>query len=318
MSVQHDQLGPCALDDCPEDTTAGLGCGQASVWAAGQPTAAAADLMAGQVLQQLLQGQRQVQVQALSRPAFPQLHSQKMDSAAAAAAPATAQHDAVSGEPAAAPTKATPAAAAQAVAAAPGKALTQPLLQANCPPGVPLHQLASLQLSMERLASAAGLAGLCPALRILHLDANQLQTLDGIEGLVQLQELSLRGNQLRSMKQLEAMGKLRRLHLDHNCLTRVEGLGRCSQLHTLTLGSNGLSSLEPAALHGCCQSLQVSGSMDTGMWEPLQQLHMIRHVSLAAGCWLLMAVRAVVLALLRLWCSSWAERPAGCKSCRQP
>jgi hypothetical protein len=253
VSVQHDQLAPCALDDYPEENTAGLGGGQPCAWAAGQALEPAADIMAGQALQQLLQGQQQLQ--ALSRPAFPQLQLQHVTSACTAA---TAASCTASQEPANDPSKAVPQQAAPAMAAAgPGQALTQALLQANCPAGVPLHQLASLQLSMERLASAAGLAGLCPDLLCLHLDSNQLQTLDGIEGLVELQELSLRGNQLRSMRQLAAMGKLRRLHLDHNCLTRVEGLGRCSQLHTLTLGSNGITGLEPAALQGCSDSLQV-------------------------------------------------------------
>jgi Leucine-rich repeat (LRR) protein len=158
-------------------------------------------------------------------------------------------------------------------ASGPGRALSQALLQANAPAGLPLAQLARLQLSMEQLASAAGLESYCPALQSLALESNQLRGLEGMRGLSQLQELSLRGNQLSSMLPLAALSRLRRLALDHNCVTSVEGLAGSRQLQQLTLSSNGITSLAAAALEGCRATLQVGAARVAGVIAPAHGLH---------------------------------------------
>lgn len=67
-----------------------------------------------------------------------------------------------------------------------GKALTRAMVAANAG-AANLATLQRLDLGLEGLGSVAGLDALCPALRCVTLNANQLTSLAGLAGLAQLQ-----------------------------------------------------------------------------------------------------------------------------------
>ncbi|KAG2444570.1 hypothetical protein HXX76_001315 [Chlamydomonas incerta] len=106
-------------------------------------------------------------------------------------------------------------------------------LGANC-----ISSIASLQLG-------AALAGL----RSLFLQANDITRVDGLEGLLALQELVLDRNRVRYLdpEQLLGVPRLRELRLEENGLRSLSGLHPLARsLQALHVGSNRIS--EPADL----------------------------------------------------------------------
>nr|ADI46933.1 MTM0638 [Volvox carteri f. nagariensis] len=134
-----------------------------------------------------------------------------------------------------------------------------------------LLHLLHLDLCLERLTSLQGLDLICPMLRSLSADANQMSSLEGLQGLTGLEELSLKQNHLASLLQLshagQAMGPalpsgscLKWLMLDSNELSgQLKGLKGCSGLRSLSLADNFLTDmgteLEP------CKSMLTSLSL---------------------------------------------------------
>ncbi|MEW5308003.1 MAG: hypothetical protein WDW36_010367 [Sanguina aurantia] len=105
----------------------------------------------------------------------------------------------------------------------------------------PLNALTSLDLSLERLSTLAGLDALCPTLTALTANSNQLPTLSGLGRLSSLTHLSLKANCLSTLHSLPT-AHLQTLLLDGNQLhtpASLTALPQCSSLHTLSLADNG-------------------------------------------------------------------------------
>nr|BCL66261.1 hypothetical protein [Volvox reticuliferus] len=159
-----------------------------------------------------------------------------------------------------------------------------------------LPPLFRLDLGLERLTSLHGLDCLCPSLRSLSADANQLSSLDGLNGLVKLQALSLKQNHLTSLVHLAQTGQalvalpsgtcLQRLMLDSNKLSgQLKGLSRCSGLRSLSLADNALtdvgSDLEPS--RAVLTSLSVRCNHLTSLGLQLASLTTLRELDVSGN-----------------------------------
>ncbi|GLI62877.1 hypothetical protein VaNZ11_005631 [Volvox africanus] len=158
-----------------------------------------------------------------------------------------------------------------------------------------LPPLFRLDLGLERLTSLQGLDSLCPSLRSLSADANQLSSLEGLEGLLKLQELSLKQNQLTSLVHLVQTGQavalpsgtcLKRLMLDSNKLSgQLKGLIKCSGLRSVSLADNALtdlgSDLEPS--RAVLTSLSVSSNHLTSLRLQLASLNNLRELDVSGN-----------------------------------
>ena len=82
-------------------------------------------------------------------------------------------------------------------------------------------------------------------LKVLHLQGNELQRVDGLQSLQQLRELVLDRNKIRALDptSLCALANLRELRIEENGLRCLDHLGPLSQLQMLALGSNRVSDL---------------------------------------------------------------------------
>ena len=104
-------------------------------------------------------------------------------------------------------------------------ALSAEMLSANSP-GVPLSEVASLDISLEGLGSLGGpglLAELCPRVRVLNASVNRLpDALGELKGCTALEELNLRENAASSLRGAKALVALRRLQADANCIRSLQ------------------------------------------------------------------------------------------------
>lgn len=84
-----------------------------------------------------------------------------------------------------------------------------------------------------------------PQLRVLSLRNNEIQKIEGLEGLTQLQELILDKNKIRNIdeKVLSVCQNLRQLHIEENSLRSLDGLKDLPNLNSLFLGCNRIIDL---------------------------------------------------------------------------
>jgi len=82
-------------------------------------------------------------------------------------------------------------------------------------------------------------------LKVLHLQGNELQRIDGLQSLHQLRELVLDRNKIRQLDptSLCSLANLRELRIEENGLRSLEHIGPLPQLQMLSLGSNRVSDL---------------------------------------------------------------------------
>ncbi|GLC77808.1 hypothetical protein PLESTB_000956100 [Pleodorina starrii] len=163
-----------------------------------------------------------------------------------------------------------------------------------------LPYLVRLDLGLERLTSLKGLDLLCPSLRVLSTDANRLSSLEGLAGLIGLQELSLRQNQLESLMLVrsgEDKGQavvpglpvgscLRQLTLESNRLSgQLRGLAGCCGLRSLSLADNALMDLG-TELESCAPvllSLCLRGNALTSLRVQLATLTSLRELDVSGN-----------------------------------
>ena len=104
-----------------------------------------------------------------------------------------------------------------------------------------LGALEVLQLGYNQISDVPSLRlHFLHALKVLHLQGNELQRVDGLQSLGQLRELVLDRNKIRQLDptSLCALANLRELRLEENGLRSLDHLGPLSQLQMLALGSN--------------------------------------------------------------------------------
>ncbi|GLC71381.1 hypothetical protein PLESTF_001109300 [Pleodorina starrii] len=138
-----------------------------------------------------------------------------------------------------------------------------------------------LQLGGNQVSSISSLQlGALTGLRSLFLQANDITRIEGLDGLVNLQELVLDRNRIRyiDMDALQGLPRLRELRLEENGLRSLHGFHPvCRTLQALHVGSNRIS--EPADLE---RLSALSGLMElTLAGNPLSRKNSYRPMVVA-------------------------------------
>ncbi|KAM6216434.1 leucine-rich repeat- and IQ domain-containing protein 1 [Rhynchocyon petersi] len=139
-----------------------------------------------------------------------------------------------------------------------------------------LENLCILLLNKNQLNSLHGLDG-CTNIQNLELSYNKITRIGGLESLKNLQQLILDHNQLISTKGLSDTPTIVYLDCSHNHLTEVEGIANCGLLQILKLQGNYLSQVPSLENHVLLRELHLDdNSISTveifsSYWLPLLQ-----------------------------------------------
>ncbi|XP_009866056.1 PREDICTED: leucine-rich repeat and IQ domain-containing protein 1, partial [Apaloderma vittatum] len=140
-----------------------------------------------------------------------------------------------------------------------------------------LENLRILILNKNNLSSVCGLDG-CINLQDLELSYNRISQIDGLESLKNLQQLIVDHNQLINTKGLCEAPTLIHLDCSFNYLTQVEGIENCGLLQILKLQGNNLQELPRLENHVLLRELYLdcnsisSVRMLSLYWLPLLQI----------------------------------------------
>ncbi|XP_062860257.1 leucine-rich repeat and IQ domain-containing protein 1 isoform X2 [Trichomycterus rosablanca] len=138
-----------------------------------------------------------------------------------------------------------------------------------------LTRLEVLLLGGNQLTSIHGLEG-AVNLSVLQLSHNNISRISGLGSLQKLHRLSVDHNQLISTKGLKDVFTLLDLDCSYNHLSLVEGLENCALLHTLNLRGNNLTELPVLNNHVLLRELYVDDNSISSLkgldscWLPLQ------------------------------------------------
>jgi internalin A len=106
-----------------------------------------------------------------------------------------------------------------------------------------LPQATELIASKNQIKSLNGLQGLTN-LETLDLGGNAIESIDALKGLNSLRVLRLQGNEISDLSALSGLSSLSDLSVGSNKLTDVKALAKVETLEYLNLSSNALESLE--------------------------------------------------------------------------
>uniref|UniRef100_A0A669P8Q2 Leucine rich repeats and IQ motif containing 1 n=1 Tax=Phasianus colchicus TaxID=9054 RepID=A0A669P8Q2_PHACC len=148
-----------------------------------------------------------------------------------------------------------------------------------------LENLCILILNKNQLSSVCGLNG-CINLQNLELSYNRITRIGGLESLKNLQQLTVDHNQLISTKGLCEVPTLIHLDCSFNHLTQVEGIESCGLLQILKLQGNNLQELPRLENHVLLRELYLDDNSISAVrmlslyWLPLLQILLLSHNSL--------------------------------------
>eukprot|EP00052_Salpingoeca_macrocollata_P032802 m.6525 g.6525 ORF g.6525 m.6525 type:complete len:312 (-) comp4221_c0_seq1:21-956(-) len=108
----------------------------------------------------------------------------------------------------------------------------------------PQPLLRHLLLSHNEISSFSVSTGMFPALRVLELRANKLQSLTALSCLSGLEKLYVAENELSTLEGLNALPALKLLHARANKVATLVGASQSKQLHYLNLRDNAVESVE--------------------------------------------------------------------------
>ncbi|XP_049339414.1 leucine-rich repeat and IQ domain-containing protein 1 isoform X2 [Astyanax mexicanus] len=137
-----------------------------------------------------------------------------------------------------------------------------------------LDRLEVLLLGKNQLTSIHGLDG-AVNLTVLQLSYNIISRISGLGSLKRLQRLSVDHNQLISTRGLSDVFTLLHLDCSYNHLTHVEGLEHCALLNTLDLRGNSLSEIPVLKDHVLLRELYLDDNSISSLhsldscWLPL-------------------------------------------------
>nr|XP_014349539.1 PREDICTED: leucine-rich repeat and IQ domain-containing protein 1 isoform X2 [Latimeria chalumnae] len=148
-----------------------------------------------------------------------------------------------------------------------------------------LENLYVLLLSKNQLSSIHGLEG-CINLRTLELSYNNVTRIGGLESLKNLQRLVMDHNQLITTKGLCETPTLMHLDCSFNHLSSIEGIENCGLLQTLMLQGNNLTELPCLVNHVLLRELHLDDNSISSLktltlcWLPLLELLSVSQSSL--------------------------------------
>ncbi|KAF8753320.1 LsmAD [Rhizoctonia solani] len=131
----------------------------------------------------------------------------------------------------------------------------------SVPHGLERHRyLHTIYFVQNKISKISGVSGLSGSLRSLELGGNRIRTIEGLEGLGQLEELwlgknkitrlqslrvlSIQSNRITKLEGLEELTNLEEFYISHNGLNKIEGLGKNLKLRTFDVSGNGITTVE--------------------------------------------------------------------------
>ena len=136
------------------------------------------------------------------------------------------------------------------------------------------HWLESLLLSSNQISKIEGLENLVN-LNELSLYKNQISKIEGLETLVQLKALYIFANQISKIERLETLIQLEILFLSSNQISKIEGLEKLIQLGVLVLSINQISKIEGLEKLKELQVFQLSNNQISKI-EGLEKLNKLQ------------------------------------------
>ncbi|KAH7884510.1 hypothetical protein F5I97DRAFT_1890018 [Phlebopus sp. FC_14] len=142
-----------------------------------------------------------------------------------------------------------------------------------------LTSLKTVYFVQNRISKITGLEALGASLTSLELGGNKIRRIEGLDALVNLEELWLGKNKLPMLENLGTLTKLRILSLQSNRITKIENLEKLQNLEELYLSHNGVEKLE-----GLEHNKQLK-TLDLGM-NFIRTIENISHLTLLEELWL--------------------------------
>ncbi|QRW18057.1 protein phosphatase 1 regulatory subunit 7 [Rhizoctonia solani] len=131
----------------------------------------------------------------------------------------------------------------------------------SVPHGLERHRyLHTIYFVQNKISKISGVSGLSGSLRSLELGGNRIRTIEGLEGLGQLEELWLGKNKITRLQGLETLKSLRVLSIQSNRITKLEGLEELTNLEEFYISHNGLNKIEGLGKNLKLRTFDVSGN----------------------------------------------------------
>jgi len=117
-------------------------------------------------------------------------------------------------------------------------------------PFIPSREVTSLYLDRQDISEISEIVGLssCTGITRLDLRGNKLRSLDGLDGLTQLEFLYVNHNLLSSIPDLKNMKALKALIMSGNKLESLRGIDRFAELVYARLDRNKITSIDSEEL----------------------------------------------------------------------
>ncbi|KAJ1307645.1 hypothetical protein OPQ81_001739 [Rhizoctonia solani] len=147
----------------------------------------------------------------------------------------------------------------------------------SIPHGLERHKsLHTIFFVQNKITKITGVTGLSASLRSLELGGNRIRTIEGLEGLGNLEELWLGKNKITKLQGLETLKSLRVLSIQSNRITKLEGLEELTNLEEFYISHNGLSKIEGLEKNLKLRTFDVSGNTITAV-EGLSHLSQLEE-----------------------------------------
>ena len=120
-------------------------------------------------------------------------------------------------------------------------------------------------------------------LRVLSLIVEGITDIEGLDNLVELEELYLTGNMISSLRGLERCENLRRLCVGQNKIKKFERLNNCKALEHVSAYENRIETLD--GLNGLVnlKTLEVQGNMIECVGASLDELTQLEEINISAN-----------------------------------
>lgn len=153
------------------------------------------------------------------------------------------------------------------------------LLRAVPPVIATLPALDTVYFVQNKISQIDGLSAVGATLRSLELGGNRLRKIEGLEALVNLEELWLGKNKISKFEGLSTLKKLKILSIQSNRITKIEGLEELTSLEELYLSHNGVQRIE-----GLENNLKLS-TLDVGN-NQIPAVENLSHLKALTELWM--------------------------------
>ncbi|KAI0033556.1 L domain-like protein [Vararia minispora EC-137] len=142
-----------------------------------------------------------------------------------------------------------------------------------------LPSLKTVYFVQNRITKISGFANVGATLRSVELGGNRIRVIEGLDALVNLEELWLGKNKITQLENLSQLKRLKILALQSNRITKIEGLDALENLEELYLSHNGVQRLEGLQHNTKLTTLDVGNNF-------IPRLENVAHLSELTELWI--------------------------------